>query len=70
MKISKNKVVQFNERHKWCGCIGFVDEVRKDKVMVGIKIPQQGTAYIFCEPSDLEVIGDAVLVPQEEDDEN
>ena len=71
MKFEVNEVVQFNENHKWVGCFGFINEVKGDRIMVGVPIPQQGTAYIFCEAADLEYVGDALLVPQkeEEDDE-
>lgn len=64
------KVVQFNENHKWCGCLGIVNEskIDIDRYMVGVPIPQQGTAYIFAHREDLEVIGDAVLVQRSDDD--
>ena len=63
-----NDVVQFNENHKWCGCFGFVREVKNYMIMVGVPIPQQGTAYIYCSPDDVEFIGNAVLVPKDEEE--
>lgn len=41
----KNEVVQFNENHKWCGCLGMITEVKKlpsgdIRYMVGIPIPE------------------------------
>ena len=69
----KNSVVQFNENHKWCGCLGIIHEVKelKDDIryMVGVPCPQQGTAYIFVLRSEfaIEVIGNAILVPKEDD---
>ena len=65
MKFNKYDVVQFNESHNWCGCIGYVDEIKPSKIMVGIDIPQQGTAYIFAREKDLEYIGRMVLVQNE-----
>lgn len=68
-------VVQFNERHKWCGCLGIIEEVKKcgDDVryMIGVPVPQQGTAYIFTMDSkrEIEFIGPAILVVSSEDDE-
>ena len=65
-------VVQFNEKHKWCGSLGIITEVKecKDDVryMVGVSIPQQGTAYIFVMLSEnaIELIGKAVLTPKGE----
>lgn len=66
-EIQKNDVVQFNEKHKWCGCLGIVDSVKelpdmRKRIMIGIPIPEKGTAYIFAEPEDIELIGEAVMV--------
>ena len=50
--IKKGSVVQFNENHKWCGCLGIITEIKKYKdgkvrYMVGVPMPEKGTAYIF-----------------------
>lgn len=71
-EIQKNDVVQFTENHKWCGCLGIVDSIEefsemRVKIMVGIPVPEEGTAYIFAKPEDLEVIGKAVLVQNSEE---
>ena len=70
----KNEVVQFNENHRWCGCLGMITEVKKyhngeTRYMVGIPIPEQGTAYIFVMERDhaIEPIGMAVMVEKEDD---
>lgn len=46
-----NSVVQFNEHHNWCGCLGIVEEIKKCgediRYMVGVPIPNRGTAYVF-----------------------
>ena len=64
-----NKVVQFTEKHKWCGCLGIIEEDHGEghqrRFMIGIPIPQQGTAYIFDDGTGFEVIGDAVMVSGE-----
>lgn len=64
--MKRDDVVQFNEDHKWCGSLGIIHGVKQceDNVryMVGVPIPQKGTAYIFAMASDLEYIGKAVLV--------
>ena len=62
----KNEVVQFNEKHKWCGCLGIVEEVKKNRIMVGVPVPEKGTAYIFARPEELEHIGVAAMVLKEE----
>lgn len=68
-------VVQFNENHKWCGSLGIVHEVKRCgddiRVLVGVPIPEQGTAFIFSMVSnnELEYIGSAVLTPVEDDEE-
>lgn len=63
--LLKNDVVQFNENHSWCGCLGIVEEVKLSKIMVGVPMPsndgESRIAYIFCKASDVEVIGKAVL---------
>lgn len=64
----KNDVVQFNENHQWIGCIGIVTEVKPSKIMVGVPVPLQGTAYVYCNTKDLEYIGKAVFVAGGEDD--
>ena len=66
-------VVQFNEKHKWCGCLGIITKAKEYqegniRYMVGVPIPERGTAYIFVMQDDLamEIIGDAVLIEGEE----
>lgn len=70
-----NYVVQFNENHKWVGCLGIITEIKQIKVMesnkfdlrytVAVPIPEKGTAYIYVLSSEhaLEFIGDAKLIP-------
>lgn len=70
MKFEVNEVVQFNELHKWRGCLGIVEEIKSDRIMVGVPVPQQGTAYVFCKDTDLEYIGDAVLTIQKDNEED
>ena len=68
-----NSVVQFNENHEWCGCLGIIHEVKelKDDIryMVGVPCPRQGTAYIFVLRSEfaIEYIGNAIFIPKEND---
>lgn len=66
MNITINDVVQFTENHKWCGCLGIITEDKRDgsarRYMIGVPIPQQGTAYIFDDGSNIEYVGKAVLV--------
>lgn len=69
-------VVQFCENHKWCGCLGIVEEVKPvlndtgehiDRYMIGVPIPEQGTAYIFCKREDIERIGTAIMISRSRD---
>lgn len=66
MKV--NDVVQFNENHKWRGSIGIIREVKicgdDIRYMVGVTIPQQGTAFIYVMQSEkaIEYIGEAILI--------
>lgn len=73
MKIGD--VVQFNENHKWCGCLGIISEVKDCKengirYMVGVPVPMKGTAFIFVMDNEnsIEYIGKAVLVLKDEED--
>lgn len=72
--MKKNDVVQFIENHKWCGCLGIINEVKvcKDDVryMVGVPVPMQGTAFIYVMESEnaIEYIGEAKLILKDEDD--
>lgn len=70
--IEKDDVVQFTENHKWRGCLGIIREIKNcrnetlewdTRYMVGVPIPQQGTAFIFVMESEnaIEKIGKAVL---------
>lgn len=66
-------VIQFNEKHKLCGSFGFIKEAKRfgydTRYMVGVPIPQQGTACIFTMKSkeEFEKIGKAAFMPKEED---
>ena len=72
-------VVQFNENHKWQGCLGIINEKKEIhnselkgegmndiKYMVGVPIPQEGTAFIYVLQSEfaIELIGTAMLIPK------
>lgn len=67
-EFNKNDVVQFNETHPWCGCLGIVDEVKDCgddiRYMVGVPVPKQGTAFIMSMGSknEFDYIGKAVMV--------
>lgn len=69
-------VVQFNEKHKWCGALGIITEVKDCKqngirYMIGVPVPMQGTAYIFSMDNELEIeyVGRAVLTLKGSDDD-
>ena len=59
-------VVQFTENHKWCGCLGIITEDKGKphprRYLIGVPVPQQGTAYIFDDGSNIERIGEAVMI--------
>ena len=78
MKV--NDVVQFNENHKWRGSLGIIRDIKRFynpdpagnkandiRYMVGVPIPQKGTAFIYVLESEkaLEKIGEAVLIAKE-----
>lgn len=69
--MKTNDVVQFNENHKWCGCLGIIEEDKGEghprRYLIGVPIPMQGTAYIFDDGNNIERIGEAVLAPATEE---
>lgn len=74
MKI--NDVVQFNENHKWCGSLGIIKEIKDCgdygiRYMVGVPMPQQGTAFIYVMDSEnaIEYIGKAIMILKDEERE-
>lgn len=81
MKV--NDVVQFNENHKWRGCLGIIRDIKRiynpdpvgNKVndiryMVGVPAPMQGTAFIYVMESEnaIEYIGEALLILKDDED--
>lgn len=34
-------LVVFNENHKWFPCVGYIREIKPNKIMVGVPIPEQ-----------------------------
>lgn len=77
MVYKKNDVVQFNEKHKWCGCFGIIEEIKDCgddfRYLVGVPTPIHDVSayYIFVMQSDdaIEYIGEAIMVSKN-DDEN
>ena len=74
-------VVQFNENHEWRGCLGIINEIKECKsekapngdikYMVGVPVPNGGTAFIFVLASEfaIEKIGKAKLIMRRENDD-
>ena len=73
MKI--NDVIQFNENHKWRGCLGIINDIKicgdDIRYTVGVPAPMEGTAFIFVMRSEnaIELVGQAILVPVEANNE-
>ena len=71
--MSVGDVVQFTGAHRWRGCFGYIDEIEKcgsdEKVLIGVPMPWNGTAYIFSMASarEFEIVGSAVLMPESEE---
>lgn len=76
--IDVGSIVQFNDKHKWQGCLGVVEEVKdyaenptRIRYMVGVPCPQQGVAYIFVwnYENAIEYIGNSIYMPNNEKSE-
>ena len=67
-----NRVVQFNDKHKWAGCLGIIEEDKGQghprRFMIGVPIPEKGTAYIYDDGSNVVYIGNAVYVFKEDNE--
>ena len=65
-----NSVVQFIENHKWCGCLGIIEENKGEghprRYLIGVPIPERGTAFIYDDGSSIERIGKAVMIRDEQ----
>ena len=67
--VKKGDVIQVNENgNDWAGCLMIVDDVRKWGVQAYMHIPNSGEAFLRVGYDQMERIGRAVLVAQEEDD--
>lgn len=69
MKANVNDVIQVNElvrNNAWTGCLLIVREVKDWGVTASLEIPQKGTAYVRLSHDQYEVIGQAVLVPADD----
>lgn len=75
-------VIQFNEKHKWRGALGFISDAKPVKTengedvryMIGCTIPDNeigcSTAYIYSMESEREfdaLFGEVVLMPADAD---
>lgn len=69
-----NDIVCFRENHKWVGCLGFINEIKKIKdengketlrLMIGVPVPMQGTAYIFAVADEVENLQCVTSYPYE-----
>ena len=65
------EVIQFNESHKWCATFGYIHRVRgKDRYMIAVPLPEQGTAFIFAKRNEFDIVGATDLILGDDDDEN
>jgi len=71
-------VIQFNKRHKWAGSLGIIEEIKDYaeeptmiRYLVGVPLPNQGTAYVFVYnyENTIEYIGEAVMTVRKDEDE-
>lgn len=60
--IQEGDVIQFNETHKWTGILGIVEEINRERILVGVPVPEEGTAYIHCKKENIEQVGEAIFI--------
>ena len=70
-KTKVGSVVQVNESgpEGWQGCLVQVSEMKSWGIQGWVKIPLQGDAYIRLKTVTFDYIGEAVMVPADENDE-
>lgn len=70
-KTKVGSVVQVNETgpEGWQGCLVQVDEMKAFGVQAWAQIPLQGAAYIRLAKEEFDYIGEAVMIPGEENKE-
>lgn len=70
MKETKS-VIQFNENHKWCGCLGIIDEYKESSgiYLIYIDVPEQGLIYVRAKREDFDYIGETNLFIDSEREE-
>ncbi|MGL5712548.1 MAG: hypothetical protein ACRCX2_05975 [Paraclostridium sp.] len=68
MKVRENDIVQVNESHEWVGCLVHVTKVKNWGVQGFVYIPFQGQAHIRLEHDEYEIIGQAKILPETEED--
>jgi len=67
-RIKVNTVVQINENGQegWVGCLVQVDEIKSWGIVGYVKIPAQGNAYIRLKENEIDFIGLAIMIPENE----
>lgn len=71
--VQVNDIIQImDEDHGWFACILVVAEIRSRNrgVMAYVKIPDQGEAYIMLTHDQYEIVGSAILVHNEEEEQD
>lgn len=69
IKFFTGDVVQFIEGHKWCGCLGIIEDIDAFddgdvRYLINVPNPERAAYYIFSMQSacEFELIGRAVMV--------
>ena len=55
--MTRGNIAIFKASHKWRGCMGYIDQVGKETVLVGIPTPTTGLIYKFCKKEEIEDLG-------------
>lgn len=59
----KKSVIQFKEGHKWCGCFGYIHDLKAPKYyVIAVPIPQEKIAFIYAEKKDFDIVGTTDLI--------
>lgn len=54
--MQERDLVVFKKNHKWTGCIGYIDEIKLNKILIAVPQINNGVAYIYVQQDDIMII--------------
>ena len=51
--MQERNLVVFKKNHKWAGCIGYIDEIKQNKLLIAVPQINKSVAYIYAQKEDI-----------------